>query len=589
MFKLYQPHYTKTLDEYKNLEQTLIDEKEKQISIISQVQGRWKGQAAETYTALYQEFLTKGEYFRAQFINSREIEIMDGELGNINRLMARCEQLGRQLQQDEYVAPVLPADGDGTIYNDGYLTMDYDYIPYVNAAIDNALQSADEGRDILLEAAEICSEVMDMSEYTSMIHKADRKIHRLENYRRAFNEYADGVQELENRMSSRFRALKNEYEEMKDGKWEQIADMLCSETGGTTKPQISQKPDTKISDVSDDGTEETDSAEEKIDRFMDTPVGGVMSIATAAANPLFIPFVEYKTMYDVFIKGAEPGESLNDTLEGVRGYAGSVPKVAEETVSGIIGLPGAAMEIKKQIDENGFRNTMENMKTGIIENAKDTIVNDIILGDSRSRGEVFGRGALAVGEIVFGSKGIAQGIKGTGAAKKAVSAVDMMGDAADAVGDTAKGVKILEKIEDAEDIADTAGDVAESARKAEKVIDGIESGRNTVNTLTDAQKSRLNSLENTINDHLTEGDFSGTLRDLQGDPVPNGKGGYFDHLGEMKDSYSSLKKIKKGLEGSLKNPNLSDVDRALLQEGLDKANLYIKRIQEMFKPYGGIE
>ena len=65
-----------------------------------------------------------------------------------------------------------------------------------------------------------------MSEYTSMIHMADRKIHRLENYRREFNEYADGVQELENRMSSRFRALKNEYEEMKDGKWEQIADML---------------------------------------------------------------------------------------------------------------------------------------------------------------------------------------------------------------------------------------------------------------------------------------------------------------------------------------------------------------------------
>ena len=113
---------------------------------------------------------------------------MDEELGNINRLMARCEQLGRQLLQDEYVAPVLPADGDDTIYNDGYLTMDYDYIPYVNAAIDNALQSADEGRDILLEAAEICSEVMDMSEYTSMIHMADRKIHRLENYRRAFNE-----------------------------------------------------------------------------------------------------------------------------------------------------------------------------------------------------------------------------------------------------------------------------------------------------------------------------------------------------------------------------------------------------------------
>ena len=114
------------------------------------------------------------------------------------------------------------------------------------------------------------------------------------------------------------------------------------------------------------------------------------------------------------------------------------------------------------------------------------------------------------------------------------------------------------------------------------------SGQGTKNTLTDAQKSRLNSLDNTINDHLTEGDFSGTLRDLQGNPVPNGKGGYFDHLGEMKDSYKSLKKIKKALEGSLKNPNLSDVDRALLQEGLNKANSYITRIEELFKPYGGI-
>lgn len=84
-------------------------------------------------------------------------------------------------------------------------------------------------------------------------------------------------------------------------------------------------------------------------------------------------------------------------------------------------------------------------------------------------------------------------------------------------------------------------------------------------------------------------DKSGTLRDLQGNPVQNGKGGYFDHLGEMKDSYKSLKKIKKALKGSLKNPNLSDADRALLQEGLNKTDSYILIIQELFKPYGGIE
>ena len=59
-------------------------------------------------------------------------------------------------------------------------------------------------------------------------------------------------------------------------------------------------------------------------------------------------------------------------------------------------------------------------------------------------------------------------------------------------------------------------------------------------------------MHHTINDHLTEEDFSGTLRDLKGNPVPNGRGGYFDHLAEMKDSYRALQKIKRTLEGSLK-------------------------------------
>ena len=114
-----------------------------------------------------------------------------------------------------------------------------------------SVRCRDDGRDILLEAAEICSEVMDMSEYTSMIHKADRKIHRLENYRRAFNEYADGVQELENRMSSRFQALKNEYEEMKDGKWELLTVELDTTDIIKTKiPDVIQKIVEKIFEMS---------------------------------------------------------------------------------------------------------------------------------------------------------------------------------------------------------------------------------------------------------------------------------------------------------------------------------------------------
>lgn len=89
--------------------------------------------------------------------------------------------------------------------------------------------------------------------------------------------------------------------------------------------------------------------------------------------------------------------------------------------------------------------------------------------------------------------------------------------------------------------------------------------------------------------HLKDSDFTGTLRDLQGNPVPKPGGGYWNHLKEMKDSYKGLNKIKKGLEGSLKNPNLDEIERKILQEALDKVNRYIKNIEDLFSGYGGMK
>ena len=42
------------------------------------------------------------------------------------------------------------------------------------------------------------------------------------------------------------------------------------------------------------------------------------------------------------------------------------------------------------------------------------------------------------------------------------------------------------------------------------------------------------------------------------------------------------------LEGSLKNPNLSSADRALLEKGLKKTVYYINKIKDLFGPFGGI-
>ena len=108
-------------------------------------------------------------------------------------------------------------------------------------------------------------------------------------------------------------------------------------------------------------------------------------------------------------------------------------------------------------------------------------------------------------------------------------------------------------------------------------------------SLTPAQLSRLQTLKNTIQNHLTEGDYKGTLRDLQGNPVPNGRGGFFDHVSEMKNSYKALLKIQRGLKGSLSNPNLSPEDRMTIIRALGDAERHIDMIRELFNPYGGIK
>ena len=138
-----------------------------------------------------------------------------------------------------------------------------------------------------------------------------------------------------------------------------------------------------------------------------------------------------------------------------------------------------------------------------------------------------------------------------------------------------------------DDVVNVADDVVNNTDDVANVADDL-SYKNVSNSLTDAQRSNIDRVDNIINNHLKDKDFSGTLRDLQGNPVPKPSGGYWDHLGEMKNSYRGLQRARRSLENSLKNPNLSSVDRKLLQQSLDKAIKNMERIEELFAPYGGI-
>ena len=103
---------------------------------------------------------------------------------------------------------------------------------------------------------------------------------------------------------------------------------------------------------------------------------------------------------------------------------------------------------------------------------------------------------------------------------------------------------------------------------------------------TDAQRKAINRINNTIGHNLTEKDFSGAERDLLNNPVANFDGGYFDHLQEMRQSLVALKKSAASLEGSLKNPFLTDPEKQMMRDALKSAYEYIKRIEDLFEKYG---
>ena len=109
-----------------------------------------------------------------------------------------------------------------------------------------------------------------------------------------------------------------------------------------------------------------------------------------------------------------------------------------------------------------------------------------------------------------------------------------------------------------------------------------------IRRLSRSQQKAIESADNIINDHLKSSDLSAALGDLQGNPIPKPDGGYWDHAQEVKDAYAGLVRAEKTLSGSLQNPNLAPDARAFIQGKYDTITYYLRLIEEMFEPYGGI-
>lgn len=109
-------------------------------------------------------------------------------------------------------------------------------------------------------------------------------------------------------------------------------------------------------------------------------------------------------------------------------------------------------------------------------------------------------------------------------------------------------------------------------------VEGEGSGANEAGTskLTQGEKKALNKINNILI-KLNDGDFTGTLKDMDGHPVPKPEGGYWNHLKEMNDTLRGLRNHAETLK-DLNDPTA----QAARQRALDAIN----RIESAFKGVG---
>ena len=97
------------------------------------------------------------------------------------------------------------------------------------------------------------------------------------------------------------------------------------------------------------------------------------------------------------------------------------------------------------------------------------------------------------------------------------------------------------------------------------------------------QKNRIESGYRKIDDHLTEKDISGAIRDIKGNPVLDKNGKPFQHYKEVDDAIRGLKKERDSLVKSIKNPKLSPEVRKSIKNVINEFDIKIDEWERIKK------
>ncbi len=95
--------------------------------------------------------------------------------------------------------------------------------------------------------------------------------------------------------------------------------------------------------------------------------------------------------------------------------------------------------------------------------------------------------------------------------------------------------------------------------------------------LNQKQESAIRKIDNTIKNALKDHDITGTLKDMDGNPVPKQDGGYWDHMQEMQNTLRGLKNHA---------DTLKNLDNPEAQAAYGRATDAINKIESALKGHG---
>jgi len=107
--------------------------------------------------------------------------------------------------------------------------------------------------------------------------------------------------------------------------------------------------------------------------------------------------------------------------------------------------------------------------------------------------------------------------------------------------------------------------------------DPSKSEEKKVDKLNQKQESAIKKIDNTIKNALKDHDITGTLKDMDGNPVPKEHGGYWDHMQEMQNTLRGLRNHA----DTLKNVNNPEA-----QAAYGRATDAINKIESALKGHG---